>query len=264
MLDPHGIGAAVKSTTRYDERRATPAELREAVAKAGNANKILPAIDRLIQHHPNFPIEVVRDQNGNIVSYNRPEVSRSDPGKRPTKFTNASLIDGSFTTGRSGGDSGSVTIRAEAKSRKAALKAIADVEGITTYGKKDTDIKDVGRSNPKHRHMTGVYETADGKGKVFVKPMINLENALAEQRAATILRDAHGLDVPEQKLTMVKDPVTKRLVYALESAFDPKFAGKNMPLTFSQDEYFRQLLASALRGDKDLGKGNLGGGKAQM
>ena len=89
--------------------------------------------------------------------------------------------------------------------------------------------------------------------------MINLENALAEQRAATILRDAHGLEVPEQKLTMVKDPVTKRLVYALESVFDPKFAGKNMPVTFSQDEYFRQLLASALRGDKDLGRGNLGG-----
>jgi TP901 family phage tail tape measure protein len=259
MLDPHGIGAAVKSSTTYDAKPATPKELREAVAKSANAKKILPAIDRLIQYHPNTPIEVVRDQNGNIVGYKRPEVSRSNPTQKPTKFTNASLVDGSFVTGRSGGDTGAVTIKADSKSSKAALKAIKGVEGITTYGPKDKDIKDVGRSNPKHRHMTGVYETADGKGKVFVKPMINLENALAEQRAATILRDAHDLDVPEQRITMVKDPVTKRLVYALESAFDPKFAGKNMPVTFSDDDYFKQLLASALRGDKDLGRGNLGG-----
>lgn len=262
MLDPHGIGMGSRSVAQYNGT-ATPQELLEAQKKAKNADRLLKATERLIQFHPDSVIPVRRDANGNIVEYKKPEVSRSNPTSTPTKFNNGALLaDGSFSTGRSGGESGAVSIRVDSKAKKAALKAIHGVSGITEYGEKDKTIKDVGRSNPKHRHITGVYKTADGKGKVFVKPMINLENALAEQRAATILRDAHDLDVPEQRLTMVKDPVTKRLVYALESAFDPRFAGTNMPTTFSQDDYFKQLLASALRGDKDLGKGNLGGRRA--
>jgi len=259
MLDPHGIGIGSKSVVQYNGT-ATPRELLEAQKKAINADKLVPATERLVQYHPNAVIEVTRDANGKIIAYKKPEVSRSNPTAKPIKYNNGSLLaDGSFTTGRAGGETGAVSIRADSKSTKAALSAIKAVDGITAYGEKDKNIKDVGRSNPKHRHITGVYTTADGQGKVFVKPMINLENALAEQRAAMILRDAHGLDVPEQRLTMVKDPITKRLVYALESAFDSKFAGANIPATFSKDEYFRQLLASSLRGDKDLGRGNLGG-----
>jgi TP901 family phage tail tape measure protein len=260
MLDPHGIGIGSKSVVEYDKDPATPRELLEAQKKATNAEKLIPATERLVKYHPDAVVQVRRDANGNIIAYKKPEVSRSNPTSKPTKFNNGALLaDGSFSAGRAGGESGGVSIKADSKSTKAALKAIQSVDGITEYGKKDTDIKDVGRSNPKHRHITGVYDTADGKGKVFVKPMINLQNALAEQRAATILRDAHNLEVPEQRITMVKDPITKRLVYALESVFDPKFAGKNMPVTFSDDDYFKQLLASALRGDKDLGRGNLGG-----
>ena len=259
MLDPHGIGIGSKSVVQYNGT-ATPKELLEAQRKATNADKLVAATERLVKYHPNAVVQVIRDANGNITAYKKPEVSRSNPTSKPTKFNNGALLaDGSFTAGRAGGDSGAVSIKADSKSTQAALRAIKGVDGITAYGEKDKNIKDVGRSNPKHRHITGVYTTADGQGKVFVKPMINLENALAEQRAATILRDAHGLDVPEQRITMVKDPVTKRLVYALESAFDPKFAGANIPATFSKDEYFRQLLASSLRGDKDLGRGNLGG-----
>jgi TP901 family phage tail tape measure protein len=261
MLDPHGIGVGSKSVVAYNGT-ATPKELLEAVAKSKNADKIVPAIERLVRYHPSAIVEVTRDANNKIVEYKRPEVSRSDPTSKPTKFNSGAFLgDGSITAGRAGGETGGVSIKASAKSKKAALAAIAEVQGITTYGKKDTDVKDVGRSNPKHRHIAGVYETADGKGKVFVKPMINLENALAEQRAATIARRDFGFEVPEQRLTMVKDPVTKRLVYALESPYDTRFSSKEMPTTFTKDDYFRQLLSSALRGDKDLGKGNLGGNR---
>lgn len=34
-----------------------------------------------------------------------------------------------------------------------------------------------------------------------------------------------------------------------------------MPDKFDEDDYFKQLVASALRGDKDLSRGNLGGNR---
>ena len=104
----------------------------------------------------------------------------------------------------------------------------------------------------------GVYEK-DGK-KVFVKPMVDEKSARAELRANQIARQAHGLDTPEQVMKTMADPNNKkRKIIVLESAFDPRFAEANMTGKFTKDQYFRQLTASLLRGDKDLKRGNLSG-----
>jgi TP901 family phage tail tape measure protein len=112
------------------------------------------------------------------------------------------------------------------------------------------------------RGVGGVYEGPNGK--VFVKPMMSELDALAEKKATDFARQVHGLDTPEQKIsTMIdpSDPEGKRKIIVLESKYDPKFA--NLP-GFSDGkegraEYFRQLVAANLRGDKDLKMGNLGG-----
>ena len=104
----------------------------------------------------------------------------------------------------------------------------------------------------------GVY-SKDG-AKVFVKPVLDEKAALAEVRATQIARDVHGLKSPEQKVVVIKDPTDptgKRKMLALESKYDEAFAKQDG--TFTSDQYFKQLVASALRGDKDLGKGNLSG-----
>jgi TP901 family phage tail tape measure protein len=107
----------------------------------------------------------------------------------------------------------------------------------------------------------GVYEKSDGT-KVFVKPMMDDVAALAEVRATQIARDVHGLEAPEQTIKTMLDPTDpkgKRKIIVLESAFDPRFAPENIRGTFTKDEYFKQLVAANLRGDKDLANGNLGG-----
>jgi len=105
----------------------------------------------------------------------------------------------------------------------------------------------------------GVYEKPDGT-RVFVKPQIDLVSAMAEIRGTTIARDAHGLVAPEQALRVMMDPTdpeNKRKFLVLESALDERIA--NIPTSFTKEQYFKQLVASLLRGDKDLGIGNLGG-----
>jgi TP901 family phage tail tape measure protein len=105
----------------------------------------------------------------------------------------------------------------------------------------------------------GLYEKPDGT-KVFVKPMVDEKSAKAELRANKIAREAHGLETPQQVMKTMADPNNKRRkLIVLESPFDPKFAEANMTGKFTQDQYFRQLVASALRGDKDLKRGNLSG-----
>jgi hypothetical protein len=107
----------------------------------------------------------------------------------------------------------------------------------------------------------GVYEKPDGT-KVFVKPVMDDVAALAEVRATQIARDVHGLEAPEQTIKTMLDPTDakgKRKIIVLESPLDPRFVQANMSETFTQDEYFRQLVAANLRGDKDLAPGNLGG-----
>jgi TP901 family phage tail tape measure protein len=109
--------------------------------------------------------------------------------------------------------------------------------------------------------LGGIYQKPDGT-RVFVKPVMDAKAALAEQRATTIARDVHGLDSPKQEIrTMIDptDPTGKRKLIVLESAFDPKFDPNKMTNKFTKGEYFKQLVAANLRGDKDLGRGNLSG-----
>jgi len=105
----------------------------------------------------------------------------------------------------------------------------------------------------------GIYQKPDGT-KVFVKPQMNLASALAEVRGTEIARGAHGLVSPQQQIRVMMDPTDpdhKRRFIVLESPLDERLA--NVPKTFSNKDYFTQLVASLLRGDKDLGIGNLGG-----
>ena len=109
--------------------------------------------------------------------------------------------------------------------------------------------------------LGGIYQKPDGT-RVFVKPVMDAKAALAEQRATTIARDVHGLDSPKQEIkTMIDptDPSGKRKLIVLESAFDSRFDPNKMTNKFTKDEYFKQLVAANLRGDKDLGRGNLSG-----
>ena len=104
----------------------------------------------------------------------------------------------------------------------------------------------------------GLY--SKGGEKVFVKPVLDEKAALAEIRATQIAREVHGLSSPDQKVVVMRDPTDptgKRKLLALESKYDKTFA--NQDGKFTEDQYFRQLVASALRGDKDLGRGNLSG-----
>jgi hypothetical protein len=105
----------------------------------------------------------------------------------------------------------------------------------------------------------GLYQKPDGT-KVFVKPVLDDNAALAEMRATKIAREAHGLNSPEQTIkTMMDptDPLGKRKLSVLESAYNPVFA--NPTGGFTKDEYFKQLVAANLRGDKDLQQANLFG-----
>jgi len=104
----------------------------------------------------------------------------------------------------------------------------------------------------------GVY--SKGGDKVFVKPVLDEKAALAELRATEIARDVHGLQTPNQRVVVMRDPTDPkgvRTLLALESKYNPAIA--NQDGKFTSDQYFRQLVASSLRGDKDLGRGNLSG-----
>jgi TP901 family phage tail tape measure protein len=104
----------------------------------------------------------------------------------------------------------------------------------------------------------GIYNK--GGDKVFVKPVLDERAALAELRATEIARDVHGLQTPNQRVVVMRDPTDPtgaRRILALESKYNPAIA--NQDGKFTTDQYFRQLVASSLRGDKDLGRGNLSG-----
>jgi TP901 family phage tail tape measure protein len=139
-----------------------------------------------------------------------------------------------------------------------ADKAVADSRfsrnPVTVY---DEKLKgdDKGHSFPVGG-IGGVY-TRNGE-KFFVKPVVDEKRALGESRGNEITRGI-GLGAPEQRVVVIKDPTDplgRRKVLALESKYDPRFA--DMPEEFDENQYFKQLAASALRGDKDLARGNLG------
>lgn len=144
-------------------------------------------------------------------------------------------------------------IAMEKADAEVASSRFADLPTVK-YGEQITPT--TGRSFP--IPIGGVY-LRDGQ-KVFVKPVLDEKAALAELRGTIIAREVHGLKAPEQKIVVMSDPTDpkgKRRVLALESKYDESFA--SMDGKFTQDDYFKQLVASALRGDKDLGRGNLSG-----
>jgi TP901 family phage tail tape measure protein len=149
------------------------------------------------------------------------------------------------------------------RAQKAAMERANEAVANSRFSKKKIEEYDdlleptSGRSFPVPG-IGGVY--SKGGDKVFVKPMLDEKAALAEMRATQIAREVHGLNSPKQKIVVMKDPSDpngKRKILALESKYDEAFAKQDGK--FTEDQYFRQLVASALRGDKDLGRGNLSG-----
>jgi len=141
----------------------------------------------------------------------------------------------------------------------AAEKTVSGKLPATDFGKQLASSS--GYSFKEASFMGGLYEKSNGK-KVFVKPMMSELDAIAEKRATDFARKVQGLDTPEQNIkTMIdpSDPEGKRKIIVLESPFNERFSTKNIPKTFTQAEYFTQLVAANLRGDKDLKAGNLGG-----
>ena len=108
--------------------------------------------------------------------------------------------------------------------------------------------------------LGGVYQK--GNKQVFVKPVIDEKAALAEMRSNEISRRAHGLEAPQQRIVVIRDPMdttrTRRFL-ALESDLDPKFINNQPMGLFNEEQYFRQLVASLLRVDKDLSGSNVFG-----
>jgi TP901 family phage tail tape measure protein len=157
-------------------------------------------------------------------------------------------------------------IKAVEEQRKARLAMEEINSSVMTSRFADTDPTDfgmlvsptTGRSFPVSG-IGGLYKKPDGS-MVFVKPVMDETAALAEQRATIIAREAHGLNAPRQEIkTMIDptDPTGKRKLIVLESPFDEAFAKSSG--TFTQSEYFKQLVAANLRGDKDLSASNLYG-----
>ena len=126
----------------------------------------------------------------------------------------------------------------------------------TTYGEQISS--SIGRSFPVPG-IGGTYRNAKGD-LVFVKPAVDEVSALAEMRATKIAREAHGLKSPNQSIKTMLDPTDpsgKRKLLVLESPVEEQFA--NMTGKFNSNQYIKQLVASALRGDKDLQMSNLSG-----
>jgi len=126
----------------------------------------------------------------------------------------------------------------------------------TTYGEQVSAT--IGHSFPVPG-VGGIYKNGAGES-VFVKPVLDEVAALAEMRATTIAREAHGLQAPKQTIKVMIDPTDpqkKRRLLVLESPVEEQFA--SMTGKFTKDEYIKQLVASSLRGDKDLQMSNLSG-----
>ena len=74
----------------------------------------------------------------------------------------------------------------------------------------------------------GVY-SKNGE-KVFVKPVLDEKAALAEIRATEIARDVHGLQTPNQRVVVMRDPTDPsgaRRILALESKYNPAIANQD-------------------------------------
>ena len=115
-----------------------------------------------------------------------------------------------------------------------------------------------GRSFPA-RGVGGIYRKPNGE-LVVVKPTIDEKTALAEVRATQIAREVHGLVSPKQSIRTMMDPTDstgQRKFIVIESPYDSRIASTSGK--FSKSDMVKQLVASTLRGDRDLQKPNLSG-----
>ena len=101
--------------------------------------------------------------------------------------------------------------------------------------------------------VNGVYEI-NGQ-RYVVKGHDTYDSAKAEADMARITRDVFGLQTPNQEVVRVRHPETGDLMFAVRSPYDDKFASSTG--TFSEGSVFNQIVASAVRRDKDLQAGNL-------
>jgi TP901 family phage tail tape measure protein len=190
------------------------------------------------------------------------EVAANKGGEIPGQFAQKLFGGGGIKSLFLGMPRGIKQVEAQRAARAAMEKANAAVKDSRFATRPVTEYDDLleptsGRSFPVPG-IGGVY--SKGGDKVFVKPVLDEKAALAELRATQIARDVHGLKSPNQKVVVIKDPTDptgKRKILALESKYDEAFAKQDGK--FTSDQYFKQLVASALRGDKDLGRGNLSG-----
>ena len=106
----------------------------------------------------------------------------------------------------------------------------------------------------------GMYMTADGRA-VFVKPVLDEQAARAEMMGTEIARSGHNLKSPQQRMVVLEDPTDitgRRRFLGLESPYDPTFTPPEQQ-SFTKEQFFKQLVASLVRNDKDLQAGNLFG-----
>ena len=104
--------------------------------------------------------------------------------------------------------------------------------------------------------VNGRYRDAFGQLHV-VKGHTDSASAYAEARGSQLTTDLFGLKTPDQKVIKFRHPITGDQMFGVRSTFDEAFAqptGK-----FTDDEFYRQSVASILRRDKDLQAENLYG-----
>ena len=101
--------------------------------------------------------------------------------------------------------------------------------------------------------VNGVYEI-NGK-RYVVKGHDTYDSAKAEADMARITRDVFGLQSPNQEAIRIRHPETGDLMFAVRSQYDDMFATSTG--RFSEGSVFNQIIAAAVRRDKDLQAGNL-------
>ena len=190
------------------------------------------------------------------VSQNRSLVESLISGNVP-KFARGGIINRMFVGMPK-------SFKAKSKEREAATQISQSFMSSSKFRKQEPEDY-MGQVSPTSGHsfpifgLGGVYKKRSGE-KVFVKPVMDDVGALGELRATIIGRQAHGLITPQQRIVVMKDPTDRRgqrRFLALESPLDPRLASPTGK--FTKKEYFKQLLASTLRGDKDLSPDNVYG-----
>lgn len=109
----------------------------------------------------------------------------------------------------------------------------------------------------------GIYKQKNGQ-VVVVKPTMDETTAMAEIRANDLTR-LHDLSTPKmtvKKMIDPTDPSGKRSYLVLVSKYNKNFSPEGMTGTFTKKQMIKQLVASTIRGDRDLQQSNVSGRNA--